>query len=166
VATITEWQSAIDGLSPTGRPHALHAESCQALFAVAGRLLGLAAQAGAPFAMPMLEGRWWVEDDRPPLRVPREEWRWHLFLRLPDRVEAPWADQARESARGAEAVDRVQLVTFTEGTCVQAMHHGPYADEPVTLARMNDLMDAVGLVPNGLHHEIYLSDVRETRPSG
>lgn len=153
------------GVTGHGEPGGkAHTESCQALFAVAGCLLGIAAEGGAPFAMPPLEGRWWVEDDRPPLRVPREEWRWHLFLGLPDGVEAPWADRAREAARGAEPVDRVQLVTFTEGTCVQAMHHGAYADEPVTLARMETLMSAERLVPNGLHHEIYLSDLRETSP--
>jgi hypothetical protein len=42
-------------------------ESCQALYAVAGQVLALAAQAGAGFSMPVLEGRWWVEDERSPL---------------------------------------------------------------------------------------------------
>jgi hypothetical protein len=142
-------------------------QSSQALYAVAGQVLALAAQAGVGFSMPVLEGRWWVEDERSPLQVPREQWWWQLFLRLPDSVQAGWADQAREAAREAErlaTVSRVQLVIFTEGQCVQAMHHGPYADEPRTLALMEECMEQSGLVPNGLHHELYLSDVRETAP--
>ena len=85
----------------------------------------------------------------------------------PDSVQAGWADQAREAARRAgrlPAVPRVQLVIFTEGRCVQAMHRGPYAGEPRTLALMEAFMDQPGLVPTGLHHELYLSDMRETAP--
>ena len=41
-----------------------HAAATQGLYAVAARLLG-------PLGMPPLEGRWWVEDERPALAVPR-----------------------------------------------------------------------------------------------
>jgi hypothetical protein len=175
------WYSAADapelvefgpvrGLGVTGQGEpggAVYQESSMALYAVAGQLLALAGAAGAGFPMPVLEGRWWVEDQRSPFEVPRERWWWHLFLRLPDPVEAPWVDRAREAAReaaGLAAVSRVQLVTFTEGRCVQLLHRGPYADEPRSLARMGEFMGRSGLVPNGLHHELYLSDVRETAP--
>jgi hypothetical protein len=57
---------------------------------------------------------------------------------------------------------RVQVVMFTESWCVQTMHHGSYDHEPETLARMDGFMAEQGLVNNGLHHEIYLSDVAET----
>lgn len=85
----------------------------------------------------------------------------------PDSVQAGWADQAREAARQAgrlPAVPRVRLVIFTEGRCVQAMHRGPDPGESRTLALMEAFMDQSGLVPDGLHHELYLSDVRETVP--
>ena len=39
----------------------------------------------------------------------------------------------------------------------------PYPGEPRTLALMA-FMDQSGLVPNGLYHELYLSDMRETAP--
>jgi hypothetical protein len=153
----------VTGQGAPGGP--TYAGSAGALYAVAGQLLGIAAQAAAGFPMPPLEGRWWVEDDRPPLEVPREQWRWHLFLRLPDAVEPFWVDRAREAALLTErAAPRVQLVTFAEGRCVQALHAGPYADEPRTLGEMDRLMQREGLARHGLHHEIYLSDVRETDP--
>lgn len=45
------------------------------------------------------------------------------------------------------------------------LHHGPYSDEPASLARTASLMKAEGLVANGLHHEVYLSDPREGDPA-
>ncbi|MGP8299978.1 GyrI-like domain-containing protein [Streptomyces inhibens] len=147
------------GVTGQGAPDGGEYGVCaQALYVVAGAL-------PVPHAAP-LEGRWWVEDPRPPLDVPRARWRWHLFLRLPDDLDPALADRAREAARpSGAAVDRVQLVTFTEGRCVQMTHHGAYADEPASLARMDAYMAELGLVRAGLHHEIYLSDVRESDPA-
>jgi hypothetical protein len=147
----------VSGLAVTGQGEpggAAYSESVGALYAVMGAL-------GAP--MVPLEGRWWVEDERSPFDVPRDEWRWHLFLRLPDETAS--IDEARaEVGSGLPAAARVQHVTYTDGRCVQMTHHGAYADEPVSLARMAALMKAEGLAVNGLHHEIYLSDTRETDP--
>jgi len=42
------------------------------------------------------------------------------------------------------------------------MHIGPYSTEPETIQQMKDFMTENGLVENGLHHEIYLSDHRKT----
>lgn len=152
---------SVSGMGEPGGP--AHTTSIGALYAVAGSLCGVTGQNGVVFDPPALEGRWWVEDERPGLEVPREEWRWHLFLRLPETVGDVWCDEARQAATHPAAA-RVQLVTYTEGRCVQALHRGPYAEEPKTLARMDAYMTRAGLVPNGLHHEIYLSDVTATDP--
>ncbi|WP_165978262.1 GyrI-like domain-containing protein [Actinomadura darangshiensis] len=146
---------AVSGLAVSGRGApggAAYIESVGALYAVMGAL-------GAP--MVPLEGRWWVEDERPPLDVPRDEWRWHLFLRLPDETAS--IDRARaEVLVKVPAAARVQHATYTDGLCVQVMHHGAYSDEPASLARMDALMEAEGVAHFGLHHEIYLSDPSET----
>ncbi|WP_433242224.1 GyrI-like domain-containing protein [Actinomadura nitritigenes] len=149
----------VSGLAVTGRGEpggAAYGASVGALYAVMGAL-------GAP--MVPLEGRWWVEDERSPFEVPREEWWWHLFLRLPDEegaIEAGAIEAAvTEVRQGVPAAARVQRVTFTDGRCVQMLHRGPYADEPASLAEMDALMKAEGLEVNGLHHEIYLSDPNE-----
>lgn len=155
------------GLPGRGEPGGpAHLESIHTLFAVASTLVDLAAKASMPFDLQPMEGRWWVEDDRRPFEVPRSEWCWQLFMRLPDDLAAPLVDHAREIvSHSNRAAPRVQLVTFTEGRCVQAMHNGPYAEEPETLAKLDGLMSASKLEPNGLHHEIYLSDVNETDPA-
>jgi hypothetical protein len=152
----------VTGLSVSGRGEpggAEHAAATRGLYAMAARLFG-------PLGLPPLEGRWWVEDERPALAVPREEWRWHLFLPLPDGPVVDLPVAARLSTRGLPvAAARVQLTTFNEGQVVQAMHHGPFADEPRTLGRMETFMDEHGLVADGLHHEIYLSDPFGTEPA-
>ncbi|WP_433143856.1 GyrI-like domain-containing protein [Actinomadura nitritigenes] len=149
----------VSGLAVTGRGEpggAAYGASVGALYAVMGAL-------GAP--MVPLEGRWWVEDERSPFEVPREEWWWHLFLRLPDEEGAIGVGAIEaavtEVRQGVPAAARVQRVTFTDGRCVQMLHRGPYADEPASLAEMDALMKAEGLDVNGLHHEIYLSDPNE-----
>ena len=47
---------------------------------------------------------------------------------------------------------------------MQVMHIGPYATENATIAHMTAFAKAKGLVPNGRHHEIYLSDPNRTLP--
>jgi len=41
------------------------------------------------------------------------------------------------------------------------VYRSPYSTEPESLAKMYELMREKGLVFNGLHHEIYLSDPRK-----
>lgn len=105
------------------------------------------------FVVPKLEGLWWVESDQPPLTVPRAQWHWKMMIRMPDFVTS-------------EMVTGAALEPFTEGDAIQAMHIGPYATEPETLARMEAFMSAEGLTMNGRHHEIYLSDPRKTQAAG
>ena len=49
--------------------------------------------------------------------------------------------------------------------CVQIMHHGPFDDEPATVALMNQYIKENGYkndFSNGrLHHEIYMTDARK-----
>ncbi|TDE52808.1 hypothetical protein E1295_17930 [Nonomuraea mesophila] len=134
-----------------------HVSAIGALYAVASAMGGPAGP---------LEGRWWVEDaTRSPLEVPRGQWRWHLLLPLPGVPEPGTAEAARERARASgAAVDRVQVVTFTEGECVELLHEGPYSEEKASLDVMEAFMAEHGLVPNGPHHEVYLTEFTDPRP--
>ncbi|MFI9550268.1 GyrI-like domain-containing protein [Nonomuraea endophytica] len=112
-----------------------------------------------------LEGQWWVEDDRPPLTVPRDQWRWHLLISLPAVPQPGQLERAREAARPSGApVDRVRLATHTEGDCVEMLHEGPYRDEPRTLHHITAYMREHHLHPNGPHHEIYLTPHDDPHP--
>jgi hypothetical protein len=138
-----------------------HLGAIEALYAVMHGVQALA-KGTAPFLVPPLEGLWWVDDDRPALEVPREEWRWELLLRAPDEVVGGWIDEAR--GRAGDDARGVQLTTLAEGLCVQALHRGPYETEPETIAAMDALMQREGLTMNGRHHEIYLTAVTEQLP--
>jgi hypothetical protein len=76
-------------------------------------------------------------------------------------------DAARSAAaarRSTEAAQSVDVRTISEGIVVEAMHVGPYASEPSTIASMDELASAHGLAPRGPHHEIYLGDPRRSKP--
>jgi hypothetical protein len=120
------------------------------------------AEKTTPFLIPSLEGLWWVEDDRPALEVPREEWWWQLLLRMPDEVESGWVDLARRQV--GDRASGVELTSLAEGLCVQALHVGPYETEPETIAAMDALMERERMEMNGRHHEIYLTTVSEQLP--
>lgn len=63
---------------------------------------------------------------------------------------------------------KVEFMTYTEGTCVQIMHVGPYDEEPASIALMEKFAEESGYVNDitdkRMHHEIYLSDARKVAP--
>ncbi len=119
------------------------------------------------FAVPKLEGLWWVKSDQPALEVPRSEWYWKLLIRMPDFVADKMVEQAKIEVikkKGIELVQEIRFEEIREGKCVQIMHIGPYSTEPETIQQMDDFMTENGWIENGLHHEVYLSDPRKTAP--
>ena len=64
------------------------------------------------------------------------------------------------------ALRTVRLETLDEGLCVQTLHVGSYDDEAPVLADLHErFIPDNGLRMTGLHHEIYLSDVRRVEPA-
>jgi len=119
------------------------------------------------FAVPKLEGLWWVNSKKNALEIPRSEWHWKLLIRMPDFVRAENFEQAKINVikkKGIEKIKEIQFEKITERKCVQIMHIGPYSSEPETINQLKEFMKKNGLVENGLHHEIYLSDPRKTAP--
>lgn len=118
-----------------------------------------------------LEGLWGVTDGFFDITV-KDNWTYTLMIMQPEVVTKEIFEEARENVRkkkgDSELLNQVRLEYFEEGLCVQTMHIGPYATEPATIDRMkafmqeNGLFDNVG--PNGLHHEIYISDPRKANP--
>lgn len=118
-----------------------------------------------------LEGLWGVTDETFDITI-KDNWSYTLMIMQPDVVTKDSLEEARENVRkkkgDSEMLNQLRLAHFEEGSCVQTMHIGPYATEMETLERMrifmseNGLKDNVG--PNGLHHEIYISDPRKANP--
>ncbi|MHC4250354.1 MAG: GyrI-like domain-containing protein [Planctomycetota bacterium] len=145
-----------------------------ALFGVAYTLKFAMKEEGSDFKVAPPEGLWWSDYDASKLddpealwTVPRDEWHWKLVMMVPDFVKKRAAEGARRALfdrRGDATAKRVGFERIREGQCIQILHVGPYSDEPASIRKMGELMAERGLVPHGLHHEIYLSDPRRTAP--
>ena len=110
-----------------------------------------------------LEGLW--HSDRMESFVDRSksEWKWTMMIRQPDWLEEEMVDDARAKSekKGLASLASVRWQRFAEGASVQILHVGSYDDEAPTIARLHtEYLPQHGLVENGLHHEIYLSDPR------
>lgn len=80
---------------------------------------------------------------------------------MPDWFDAN-APAAERAKKGGEAV---QLITLTQGSCLQALLIGRYADEAPVLAELQvKLMSGARVTFGGHHHEVYLSDPRKVPP--
>ncbi|KQZ23275.1 GyrI-like domain-containing protein [Microbacterium sp. Root553] len=122
-----------------------------------------------------LEGLWDAPDRESfTSRRDKSAWVWTLMIMVPehvtpamfaDAVEAVEQKAAKKKQQNA-ALRSVRLETLDEGLCVQTLHVGSYDDEAPVLAYLHErFIPDSGLRMTGLHHEIYLSDVRRVEPA-
>lgn len=159
------------GVSGQGDPNTIQAysEAVEALYAVSYALkFASKNQLGNDYVVPPLEGLWWSDAPEAYLTGDRDSWQWTMMIMTPEWISADLVDAAIATTRQKKdppALDLVTRVDLDEGRCLQILHIGPYTDEAPTIARLhNEHMPALGLVVNGHHHEIYLSDARRTDP--
>ena len=126
------------------------------------------------YVVPPLEGFWWQEKEGK--KIPgidysnKDEFQWISLIRLPDFVSKKDFDWAKETVQKKKALDPslAELLTITEGLCVQIMHIGSYDNEPATIKLMDDFAAEQGYMldfsETRNHHEIYLSDPRKVAP--
>lgn len=122
------------------------------------------------YVVPPLEGFWWQEGICGVDLAHKELFSWISVIRLPDfitRKDFEWAVSAATKKKKIDC-SRVEFLNINEGLCVQMMHTGPYDNELISVARMQEWVEQNGymddLSEKRLHHEIYLSDVRKTSP--
>jgi len=139
-----------------------------ALYAVAFTVKMARKLTGRDYKIAPLEALWWAgKSGHHFLRTPRKSWRWQLLVRTPEFITKSEVRRAIGTLleRGKpKLVASVQLIAEREGRCVQALHVGPYATEPQTVAHMLEVSAAAGYKAHGTHHEIYLSDPRRVKP--
>lgn len=161
---------AIDGMSEPGGPEFQAAMG--ALYTTAYSLHFLLRERGIDSPIGPAEALWerrdgsseWANGDVP---FDPAAWRWTLFMGLPDDVNDDDINAALAVARRkrpSAALANLHPMTLCEGVVVEAMHIGPYDAEPETIARMQEVAAAAGLMPSGPHHEIYLGDPKRTDP--
>lgn len=125
------------------------------------------------YVVPPLEGLWWIEGDAFDGRriLDKKQFRFTSMIRQPEFVTQEVFEAAKEVLlKKKPEIDfsTTRLETFKEGLCCQIMHHGPYDDEPETVAELNQFIMEHGYVcdisESRWHHEIYLGDPRKTAP--
>jgi hypothetical protein len=97
----------------------------------------------------------------------KSNWSWTLMIRQPDHLSSDAVKASIEEIKAKKdppALSKVRFEAFNEGLSVQIMHLGSFDAEGPAIARMHEFIDAEGYVPNGRHHEIYLSDFTRTAP--
>ena len=123
-----------------------------------------------PYVVPPLEGFWWQAGVQGVDYAHKASFQWISVIRLPDFVAESDLEWAKAEAARKKKMDfsPVEFLSVNEGLCVQAMHLGPFDEEPKTVTRMEEFLGEQGYVSDfsdsRMHHEIYLSDVRRVTP--
>jgi hypothetical protein len=163
-------------ISGQGAPEsAEYGQKLQALYSVVYGLKFLAKAQQQDFVVAKLEGLWWFDADKysavaivdTPTAIPRSDWYWRMLIQIPESIPADLVETAKAAKRAKKQipfVDEVAFLQYEEGLVVQMLHLGPFSNEHVTLQQIIDFCQANKLDKAGLHHEIYLSDFRRTKP--
>jgi hypothetical protein len=156
----------VDG---TGDPNSSpFQEACGSLYSVAYTLkFSFKKDKAIDYPVMALEGLWCADDMAFFASGQRDEWKWTLFIVLPDVVTKKDVDGAITAVKKKAKFPRfpeVRFEKFAEGKAAQIMHIGPYAAEGPTIERLHKFVAEQGYRLRGKHHEIYLGDPRRTAP--
>lgn len=119
-----------------------------------------------------LEGLWWVDNMENFSIEDKSSWKWTAMIRQPDFVTKSMIKQAMEEVeekKNPEALSKIRFESLNEGLSAQIMHIGPYLEEGPTVENLHNFIHEKGYEfdgskPGEKHHEIYLSDIRRTKP--
>lgn len=146
-----------------------YAQALAALYPMAYKLKFLSKNAlGRDYVVPPLQALWWADDLNVFVTGEKDQWQWTVMIMQPDWIGQAHVEEvlpAVAASKELPALKKLRLETYHEGSAVQIMHIGPYADEAPTLKRLHTrFLPDNALVENGHHHEIYLGDPRKTAP--
>ena len=119
------------------------------------------------YAVMPLEGLWWADDMSVFTVNDKSKWKWTMMIMQPDfvKLEVLHSAIAEVKRKGAlPSVNKLRIENFTEGTCAQVLHIGPFSEEGPTIQKVHDFINAKSSLI-GKHHEIYLTDIRRADPA-
>jgi len=119
-----------------------------------------------------LEGLWWAENLADFNIQDKSSWKWTAMIRQPDFITKDMikeAIQEVEKKKKLPALSRIKFQSLHEGLSAQIMYIGPYSQEGQTVEKLHNFIEEKGYEFNGSlpgekHHEIYISDMRRTKP--
>jgi len=119
-----------------------------------------------------LEGVWTTDDGSRGAELNKSALRYKIMLRQPDRLTAAdfQTSLARVQAKKQNPwLTALKWEAYEEGQVLQTIHQGPFDDEPVTFAQLQQVLadQKLKVIPtmgDYWHREIYLTDTRRTAP--
>mgnify|MGYP000930742826 CR=1 FL=1 len=119
-----------------------------------------------------LEGLWWVDNMEDFTVEDKSSWKWTVMIRQPDFINKRMIESAIEEVeekKNPPALSKIRFEKFHEGLSAQIMHVGPFSEEGPTVEKLHNFIHEQGYLFDGnmsgqRHHEIYLSDMRRTKP--
>ncbi|WP_117208034.1 GyrI-like domain-containing protein [Allorhizocola rhizosphaerae] len=157
------------GIDGSGDPNTdkSYSDAVEALYTIAYTIKF--AHKDRPFTVAPLEGLWWADDPSTFVARQKAAWKWTMLISQPPWITDADIESAKRTALAKKklpAIERVRVVSLSEGPSAQLLHIGSYDDEGPKLARLHEeFMTRHGLDFNGRHHEIYISDPRRTEPA-
>lgn len=146
-----------------------YADAVSSLYALSYGIRAISKAAGTVYTVMPLEGLWWWENmeehaDFTITAQDKADFLWTMMILQPEHINAAMVAEATETVRKKKnppLLGAIRFEAFDEGKAAQIMHIGSYADEPPTIRRLHEYIDANGYALTGKHHEIYLSDPRK-----
>jgi hypothetical protein len=119
-----------------------------------------------------LEGLWWVENMENFSTEDKSGWKWTAMIRQPDFITEDIIKKALkevENKKNPPALSKIKFESLHEGLSAQILHTGPYSEEGPIVEKLHNFIEEKGYKfdgsrPGEKHHEIYISDVRKTKP--
>lgn len=122
---------------------------------------------------PVVEILYWYPDDAIQVGIadfysvnPISSLLYRMLVQINENTSKADVEMARRSAMSASDMEneKLEIVTIPEQVVVQVMHHGPFANEYDTLARLGAIADHYGVRRSGPHHEIHLDPFNRSTP--
>ena len=119
-----------------------------------------------------LEGLWWVDNMENFSIEDKSCWKWTVMISQPDFITKTMIKNTINEVgekKDLPALPKLRFEKFKEGLAAQIMHIGPYSEEGSTVEKLHSYIHEKGYQFEGSrpcekHHEIYISDMRRTKP--
>lgn len=119
-----------------------------------------------------LEGLWWVENMNDFSIEDKNKWKWTAMIRQPDFITENMINNASNEVKKKKnlpSLSKMRFESLHEKLSAQIMYVGPYSEEGATITNLHSFIEEKGYNFDGnksdqRHHEIYISDMRRTKP--
>lgn len=145
-----------------------YAEAVEALFTLSYTLKFMIkkGELAIDYGVMPLEGLWWADDMETFSTENKADWKWTMMIMQPEFITADLVDKAIAEVKRKKqlsALSKIRFETYSEGLCAQLLHIGPFSEEGPSVAKVHSYIESKGAL-SGIHHEIYLSDIRRAAP--